>query len=43
MFAMFPKTNSYMLVKCDNFDHLKTRREPFAEDILEIEEELPEI
>lgn len=39
-FARFPKTNPCMLVRCDSYDDLKSRLEPFGENILKIEREL---
>lgn len=39
-FARFPKTNPCMLVRCDSFDDLKSRLEPFGEKPLKIEEKL---
>lgn len=39
-FARFPKTNPYFLVRCDSYDDLKSRLDPFAEKMLEIEEDL---
>jgi len=39
-FARFPRTNPCILVRCDNYDNLKNRLEPYKEQILKIEEEL---
>jgi hypothetical protein len=39
-FARFPKTNPCMLVRCDSYDDLKSRLQPFGEEVLKIEEEL---
>jgi hypothetical protein len=39
-FARFPKTNPCMLVRCHSYDDLKSRLEPFDENVLRIEEEL---
>lgn len=39
-FARFPKTNPYMIVRCNSYQDLKSRLESFGEEILEIEEEL---
>lgn len=39
-FPRFPRTNPCILVRCNDYDDLKNRLEPYGEQILKIEEEL---